>query len=141
MSLPIIKGSILLKISSISLNPVGSRLILILGEECMSKFIIIILSVAFITGLTPQAFADDVDYFYSKHFVNDVVYGTVAGLIIGLAVGQGSISTFKMTSLGMYGGIILGLTTSGSSNKPTYEQNPSSDNSPKAPTYVFTFHY
>jgi hypothetical protein len=107
----------------------------------MSKFIIILISTAFITGLTPQAFANDDDSLYSKHFLNDVVYGTVAGLIIGLAVGQGSISTFKMVSLGMYGGIILGLTTGGSSNKPTYEQNPSTDFSPKTPSYVFTFHY
>lgn len=110
----------------------------------MSKFIVILVITALMTGLAPKAQATENDYIFSSNFYNDVIYGTLAGLIIGLAVGQGSTGTFKMTSLGMYGGIVLGLVSEGNQkgpSKPTYEQNPSSDFSPKTPSYVFTFHY
>lgn len=106
----------------------------------MLKVTVVLLIIIFMTLSSTPSYAGDDDALFSAHFYNDVVLGTVAGLIIGLAVGQGSILTFRMTSLGLYGGIILGLTTGGPSR---YEdrQNPSSEFSPKTPTYVFSFHY
>jgi hypothetical protein len=105
----------------------------------LSKLIVSLLIIlAFTTAFSTSAFATEDEPVFSKHFYNMAILGTVAGLLLGLAVGQGSITTFKVTSLGLYGGIILGLTTEGAGQK--LEQNPS-ELSPKAPTYVFTFHY
>lgn len=81
------------------------------------------------------------DLLFSSHFYNDVVLGTVAGFIIGLAVGQGSITTFRITSLGFYGGIILGVTTDKGDSQNKIRQSASPDTSQNTPAYLFTFRY
>ena len=86
------------------------------------------------------AHSDDDDHLLPKPFINSVLYGTAVGLIVGLAVGGGMPGTLRCTSLGFYGGILLGIYIDNQDSKEqaTHQsENPFSD----SPKVSVTFHF
>ena len=85
----------------------------------------------------------DSDSIYSKPFLDSVFYGTLVGFLVGFVAYHGELGTYRCTSLGLYGGIILGLYISNKDNSPRVENEPvtSIDRSAETPQLHFSFNY
>jgi hypothetical protein len=80
------------------------------------RILIIIFISAAICGISPMALADGENESSAKPFFSSCFYGTVAGTLVGAATlaftsnpGDNLSNIARGASLGLYGGIILGL--------------------------------
>jgi hypothetical protein len=103
--------------------------------------VLILLLILIVTISSPLRAVSD-DSLYPKPFLNSVFYGTAVGFILGFVLYHGEMATFRITSYGLYGGIILGLyVVHNDNNLNSQPPEPTSQLFENRPQLNFTFHY